>query len=713
MRPGHHARSSHASRSEPQSGGCGCVVAAREPDGRIVVEPAQDRSLGPSDSQVHRLTAQFNLELEDYDGFRDELRTWRSIGASRDSPSSSAMPASPAPSTVPPMVLDVLLDTRDIPSNRVLALSSRRVESASLIVLERWTLSLLPTPPDALDSAPALPTVYKQSIILVRALHALCRTLPTWDLHAQLKRRGSGGAAGLRLGCRMSAGEEAAGSAGELGLQQHLLGPGDRDADASATVETFRFAPVQTSLGFLHLQVSYRPHADFTVEGMETVLSNRFLDEDYFQPGRRGPAPSSLPTQPGVVGPPAAAASTVGPYGSMPMRQPSLPIPQRDRLSPASITDFSPRRASPTVPAMQRVASTGGSSYAGASSHDGAFASLGRVSGSRIASGQASALASPSLPPVVTRRPSIGTVHPFKPTTATAPRDIGAPSGIAVAGPSSASPGPSSYLRYSASPSSAPYYDASPFPTGSVSSSSPRSFGSRPAPMQMRRYSSNREKQASLGGDTFGSSSSSPPIWGPESLGRRTRLLSTSSGGGGLESIAAASASRRGPSPVDKEDIAAFLDSLSIATPLSSNEARLVSRREADERLRALAGSVYGETGPPPAASLIGLGQSPLVPSAARQRPLSRPTSFTASSPILDDDEAVGRLELSQDDDDRTTIAQRPTLSSGSGSPSSTRQHSREQSTDRGETAYGLLGRGRARPGRALAMRSDSNDESG
>jgi hypothetical protein len=179
--------------------------------------------------------------MEELDIFRDELRTWRSV---------TSLVASGG--GIPSMVIDVVLDVSDLSANQVLVLNEAngrrsRVRTtpaglssltnrapASLgpprgpnggrspqranLLLERWTVDLSPPEP---STAPELPGVYKQCISLFRALYSLARALPTHALHRLLRRRGGAGN-GLKIGCRMSTGEEEteASRVGELGFGQ-------------------------------------------------------------------------------------------------------------------------------------------------------------------------------------------------------------------------------------------------------------------------------------------------------------------------------------------------------------------------------------------------------------------------------------------------------------------------------------------------------------
>ena len=136
--------------------------------------------------------------------------------------------------------------------------------------MERYTLNLLPLPPEFGES-PSLPSVYKQCIIMIRALYSLVRALPIYDLFRNLRKRYVGYAAGLRIGCRMSAGENEANEAAksnrygkrveigigrpfpyQVGINAHVKSkdePLTEDVVGSSTTSTFSFAPVHTPIG--------------------------------------------------------------------------------------------------------------------------------------------------------------------------------------------------------------------------------------------------------------------------------------------------------------------------------------------------------------------------------------------------------------------------------------------------------------------------------
>jgi hypothetical protein len=183
--------------------------------------------------------AQFNLELDECDLFRDELRTWRSVTSHLASPSNA----------VPALVLDIILDTSEIAPTKTLVLTDSRGRALRVgagrrspnILLERWSIDLKPPAP---PNPPPLPGVYKQCIILFRALYALVQALPTSDLFRRLRRRTGGLGNGLKIGCRISAGDPPADAYNEMGLAEALT-----EDRGSAVVDRFPFAAVQTPVG--------------------------------------------------------------------------------------------------------------------------------------------------------------------------------------------------------------------------------------------------------------------------------------------------------------------------------------------------------------------------------------------------------------------------------------------------------------------------------
>ncbi|GAA5967682.1 hypothetical protein JCM11641_005734 [Rhodosporidiobolus odoratus] len=354
-----HARLTHPVESEPSSsaatGSTSSVstVAGGLLPGGGVSRRASSTGVGGADGRKNgkgKVNKWFNLELPDSPIHRDELKTWRSVSTllsasggpspSSSVPFSSSPSPSPASASVPPMVLETLLDVSDLTPNQVLVLQSssasspspsRRIRvnpslakpstsppptssprgvrsplgsggpgSAAIsssgappVVLERWVLRFLPPPPSRSSTRSQnqlnedLPLTYKRSILHFRSLYTLVRALPSYALHRNLARRRAGvGGAGLKIGVRMRVGERAEGEGdgeGEVGLETRIEGDEEGDEGTRET-EGITFPGVVTSLGTLSLTCMYRLNAAFSVEEIETLLSSRFIDEDFFRP---------------------------------------------------------------------------------------------------------------------------------------------------------------------------------------------------------------------------------------------------------------------------------------------------------------------------------------------------------------------------------------------------------------------------------------------
>lgn len=241
------------------------------------------------------------MELPEPDTFRSELKTWKSVSSLLGASPAAGSSSNPQPPPlIPPMVLDILLDTSETTSNQVLVLSDQRGKRVRVdpslatspsrragshpgskatspqrgvrspaardagvptsVVLERWTLELIPssssaTPspiPDSPESAgqTELPTVYKHAIILFRSLYTLLRLLPAWSLHRRLTRQRRTGAGGLKVGCRMSFGEvEEEEEEGEVAVGTAITEASGEEMEGAKVTETVRFPVVATPIG--------------------------------------------------------------------------------------------------------------------------------------------------------------------------------------------------------------------------------------------------------------------------------------------------------------------------------------------------------------------------------------------------------------------------------------------------------------------------------
>ena len=137
-------------------------------------------------------------------------------------------------------------------------------------------------------------TAYRYGIAHFRALFALTRILPSYRIYRRLRRANNG----LRLGIKLWGPEGYLNSAEDLkaawevmesdlvpldvGLEQYVtVNTAEPD-----TTETYSVPPVDLFGVSYSIGVEYRTEVDFTVEDMESVLSEKFvdMDEDWFTP---------------------------------------------------------------------------------------------------------------------------------------------------------------------------------------------------------------------------------------------------------------------------------------------------------------------------------------------------------------------------------------------------------------------------------------------
>ncbi|PWN37249.1 uncharacterized protein FA14DRAFT_12260 [Meira miltonrushii] len=191
--------------------------------------PGVNRTGSTSGSTGRKVSKWFALDIDDQDVFRDEIRLWRNISTLipnwlLDQPPST-LPHQGA-AYVPPMFLDIVLDTSNLTSSHVLMIdelqddrrtrrrvrvdgqdtgssprrSGERLEPQGdkeqrgrdealdvhreSILLESWRLDFAihnpPNPPD-------LPTLYKHATAHFREAYAFVTDLPSYALHKRLK----------------------------------------------------------------------------------------------------------------------------------------------------------------------------------------------------------------------------------------------------------------------------------------------------------------------------------------------------------------------------------------------------------------------------------------------------------------------------------------------------------------------------------------------
>lgn len=228
---------------------------------RIPVSPVYTR--GTAQPKVNKW---FNIELEETDNFREDLRLWRQVDIES--------------AAIPPLVVETYLDLRHLspqqtfiqvtPSGETVNVPRGRTE----VVLERWVVDF------SVDLAGLetrqmtdLPIVYKRAIILLRSLYAYSRLIPSWKLKTRLT-RAKLNVAPISIGCRILNGMYPISSKGRVGLTKALYETKD------SYLDTFEFDPVDTPAGSMRISVSYRTNTDFRVSDSEALLSTHFLSLD-------------------------------------------------------------------------------------------------------------------------------------------------------------------------------------------------------------------------------------------------------------------------------------------------------------------------------------------------------------------------------------------------------------------------------------------------
>ncbi|KAI9319664.1 autophagy-related protein 13-domain-containing protein [Dichotomocladium elegans] len=223
-----------------------------------------------SDKAKSKLNKWFNIATQDAEGLKEDLKFWRSrVLQSVDE-------------EIPPLVLEIYLDTSDLTPTQSLMIADDRSRYNKVelrypedrILLERWTLSLNHPLPDSFVD---LPSLYKRSIIFFRSLYSFVRLLPAYELQRRVRQFGAPN--GISLGYRMT--PIATYDESEMPLDKSIVDGDGHDLQA------YGFPDVITPLGTFRLQVLYRKNCDFRIEdSSEQDLSARMLDlnEHFFTP---------------------------------------------------------------------------------------------------------------------------------------------------------------------------------------------------------------------------------------------------------------------------------------------------------------------------------------------------------------------------------------------------------------------------------------------
>ncbi|KAI0173554.1 autophagy-related protein 13-domain-containing protein [Hypoxylon sp. FL1284] len=236
-----------------------------------------------------RISKWFQLDTDDIDDFREELRIWRQCGGFENRP--------------PPLVIETYLDASHLKRGQSLVTmdengkrwdvvealnssdqssdssSGRQGKPITQVTLERWRVELKGSPPDQPDNfGLLLPTVYKKAIVLMRSVYTTTGILPAWKLARNSKTKG-GIHPALIIRCRVSSGDSPA--YGSDTLRTPLFdGRGDVCTD-------YMFGGLEVPVGRLYVSVSYRNNCNFQVVETESLLSSRIgiaISDDMFKP---------------------------------------------------------------------------------------------------------------------------------------------------------------------------------------------------------------------------------------------------------------------------------------------------------------------------------------------------------------------------------------------------------------------------------------------
>ncbi|KAK0628720.1 autophagy-related protein 13-domain-containing protein [Bombardia bombarda] len=231
----------------------------------------------------------FQIETDDVDAFRDELRVYKTSDSLENFP--------------PPMIIETYLDASRLSSKQMLvitddhgkrwdvleALNSSETSSDegsgrqlqprkrnTEVVLERWRVELKPIPTDnILEFGPNLPTIYKKAIVFFRSLFVTTRIMPSWKYSQQALAKGIHPA--LEVKCRILTAEPEYTSYDPL--RQPLF-------DGRDAVTEYMFGDLEVPVGRFYASLTYRNDCNFRVDDSESLLSSRFMgvDENFFKP---------------------------------------------------------------------------------------------------------------------------------------------------------------------------------------------------------------------------------------------------------------------------------------------------------------------------------------------------------------------------------------------------------------------------------------------
>ena len=443
------------------------------------------------------LELQFNVEIDETDLTRDDVRRWRNCDAVSNRP--------------PPMIIELFIDIRELSNNQSLVVvdeQGRRWDVAEAlnksssamaaqqdqeleVILERWVIRLGEPPEEVpLDLKAILPQTYKNSVVLFRSLYACARLLPAWRFGKKLfKERPSTKTPKLKF--RILQNLPPVNVLGQDNLSVPLF---DSRNDV---LENFTFDPIGSPAGALSIAVTYRSHCDFRIDDSEAFLSSRFMgmDEEYFKPslGRRGNADAQGKTFSG------RSRTEVG---SLPQTRPDKTEPPDQGQAYGSMSTFhqlGPPMSTSPLSALRAARA------AGSESPETVLPKKAPPI-TRSTQGSRSSLRSADGVPGVGRRPSVSFM-PFKSPSLSASPSQAEQSTTSIPRGSLGKNSPLAALAEARAPSSLSPYGSIPSKgsPGTSDQAHPASISGSPKPGPPTRYSSSfghRKSKLSTGGSS-------------------------------------------------------------------------------------------------------------------------------------------------------------------------------------------------------------------
>ena len=352
------------------------------------------------------MVGQFNVEVDETDSTRDQLRLWKSCDSVEARP--------------PPMIIETYIDAQELTNNQSLvfiddngkrwdveeALNASPTSSSGgngsgsrpEVILERWVIQL---GGNARSEVPKnlgviLPRIYKNSIVLYRSLFTCARLFPAWKIGKKLfTSRSSTSTPKLRY--RISERPKL----DQTSRRDHLSAPlfdGHDDV-----IENHAFDPIDSPAGPFSIQVTYRTSCDFRIDDSEAFLSSRFMgmDEPFFErPAAR--RLESAPTRREYMGRDAEV-------GSLPQQQSGRPSIAEQGQAYGSMSTF--HQAGPATGTSPMSALRAARVVGSESPEDSLPKKV--PPNTRSAQGSRSSLRSADGPGSVNRRPSVSFM-PFK-----------------------------------------------------------------------------------------------------------------------------------------------------------------------------------------------------------------------------------------------------------------------------------------------------------